>query len=358
MEEFSKYRILSVGNFCLFGASNTCLHRAEAMRSLGAHVGCIDTGSQWTSYRVRTARRLYGLGVPIPLPDVTRANRNVVAAVTNETWDLLWLDKDLVLSPATFTIIKKLRPRCIIAGYSPDDMLNRHNQSMQFLRSLPYYDIFFTPKSFNVSELAELGCKKVVFIDKGYQDTFHFPRLLEASDVERLGGEVGFIGSYEYERAMMLRYLADNGVPVRIFGEGWHKFKPATNCRVEKKALYGEDYPKAISAFKIILCFLRKINRDLQTTRSIEIPACRGFMLAERTIEHMRLFQEGKEAEFFESREELLQKCRYYLEHEEQRQKIAEAGYKRCIDSGYSNKERMKSMLKQVFKFGATSSNE
>jgi spore maturation protein CgeB len=80
----------------------------------------------------------------------------------------------------------------------------------------------------------------------------------------------------------------------------------------------------------------------------MEIPACGGFMMAERTDEHLSLFEEGKEAVFFTSNEELLEKCKYYLQHDEQRKTIAEAGRKRCEISGYSNKEAIKRMLDEV----------
>ena len=58
--------------------------------------------------------------------------------------------------------------------------------------------------------------------------------------------------------------------------------------------------------------FLRKVNRDKITTRSIEIPACRGFMLAERTKAHENLFQENIEADLFSNNNELYEKIKYF----------------------------------------------
>ena len=68
-------------------------------------------------------------------------------------------------------------------------------------------------------------------------------------------------------------------------------------------------------------------------------------MMAERTNEHKALFEEDKEAVFFSSNEELLEKCRYYLAHDDERIAIADAGHKRCEASGYSNEKGIKNML-------------
>ena len=183
-----------------------------------------------------------------------------------------------------------------------------------------------------------------------YAPNIHRPMKISEEEKMQFGGPVGFIGDYEIERAQSMFFLAQHGVPIRVWGPNWNR-KCRLNhlhLKIEGKPLWGDDYAKAICSFDINLVFLRKINRDLQTQRSIEIPACSGFMLAERTNEHLELFEEGKEAEFFSTKEELLEKVRYYLNHEEERKRIAQAGRERCLKSGYSNQERIKEIIRII----------
>jgi len=144
-------------------------------------------------------------------------------------------------------------------------------------------------------------------------------------------------------------YLAKNGVKINIYSPNWDiKKYNHKNLLIYNKVLVSEEYAGAISCSKIALCFLNKRHRDLHTSKTFEIPACGGFMLGERTPEHLVLFKEGEEAEFFESKEELLAKVTYYLQNEEKRKLIAQAGRNRCLTSGYSYDDRAREIIEVV----------
>ncbi len=339
-------RILYVGQLWNGG---TCLQRMRALEDLGHDIMPVDTepdGVRKIQKRIiyRIIRKLYG-----PL-DIANANRIIIQSFKRENFDVLWLDKALTIMPGTLEHVRRENRKTIISGYSPDYMGAKHNQSKRFIKSLPFYHVFITTKSYGVIELEKLGVPKVFFLGNAYDPHTHKPMEISESEKVKFGGAVGFIGDYEVEREQFMYYLAQKGVPIRIWGPNWdrkHKLKHP-KLKIEGRELMGNDYATAICSFSINLAFLRKINLDQQTTRSVEIPACGGFMLAERTKEHLELFEEGKEAEFFSSKEELLEKVLYYLNHEEERDRISRAGRERCMKSGYSNQERLKIIIQHL----------
>jgi spore maturation protein CgeB len=339
-----KLNILTIGAYSLYGVSNTGVHRYESMMELGHNVDKIDMFIDKMGFAAKIKNRLFRYGFPVCITNLDKENQKIISAVKNKHYDILWFDKSLYVQAQTLRQIRQLQPNCLIVGYSPDDMNQRWNQSQQWLDSLAFYDFYFTTKSYNVDELKRLGCKNVYYIGNAYNYHFHHP--VEIDDRMLLGGDVGFVGTYEKERSDYMSYIAENDINVRIWGNNWHnKYRLSKKMNIEYRPLTDLRYIQAICSFKINLCFLRKANRDMQTTRTMEIPACKAFMLAERTDEHLELFKEGIEAEFFDSKEELVDKCHYYLKHERERQTIAEAGFKRCQDSAYSNLDRVRQML-------------
>lgn len=338
--------ILSVGAFSKI--SNTSLHRNWALMHWADHFDQIDSDVPRSSLWYRIAYHLFLRGMKVRLPDNAGANAKIVNYVNSRHYDVVWIDKGITIMPETLKYIKKVCPDTKIVSYSPDNMALRHNQSQQFLECIPLYDVHFTTKSYILEDMKRLGAKQINFSNQLFESTFHKPMTLSEEEKKELGCDVGFIGAWEQERANSILYLARHGIKVKVFGDKrWEKYKGEKNLTV-CPPLFSERYSKALQAFKISLCFLRKMNFDQQTSRTMEIPGCGGFMLAERTDEHLGLFAEGKEAEYFSSDEELLRKCKYYLSHDEERKNIAEAGHRRCIASGYSNIDGIKKMLDLV----------
>lgn len=345
-------RILSIGGFSGLGESNTCTLRDKVLQTYGA-VDHVDTTGVPYNLHYRIRNKLFKLGLNISLPDLSDANRKAAILLNGNPgqYDIVWIDKGIVISKETFGLIKKTQPHAKIIGYSPDWMMGRHNQSRQFLESLPYYDCYVTTKSYAVEEMLKAGCKDVFYVGNSFQKGFHRPYDLTDEERKRFSCDVGFIGAFETERANSILFMARNGIKVDIWGSiTWKSFcDDNQNLSFRGTELLNEDYSKALSACKISLCFLRKMNRDLQTTRSVEIPACGSFMLAERTSEHSDMFREDVEAVYFSSDEELLEKCRKYLNDDDARKKIAMAGHLRCVSSDYSYHGRIREILNHVW---------
>ena len=88
---------------------------------------------------------------------------------------------------------------------------------------------------------------------------------------------------------------------------------------------WGKQVVKIYNQSKIILNFVPEHMPVGGNNRTFEIPGCGGFQLASRCP--TQWFQPGKEIEIFSSISELKSKIKYYLEHDYQRQQIAQAGY-------------------------------
>ncbi|XZE45324.1 CgeB family protein [Pirellulaceae bacterium SH467] len=344
-------KTIYVGQLC---KGSTALHRLWALQQLGCKVSEVDTTLPLGRYgRSNLSKRLL-LSIIVrtnKLLDWKRVNSKLESLSRKNDWDLLWVDKGQQIQPEVLRLFKARQPQAKLVNYSPDDMFNPANQTERWRKGLPLYDLHVSTKTYNIPELLEAGAKDAFFVGNAYEPTIHKPYELTAAELRQLESDIVFIGASEEKRDLSISYLASKGLRIALHGGGssWNKIKDAyPNVSLYPGFIADEHYAKALNASKIALGFLRKQNRDLQTTRSIEVPACGVFMLAERTDEHLALFSEGKEAEFFANDEELYFKARYYLDHPAERQAIAIAGRTRCLASGYSNCERLKTVLKHL----------
>ena len=337
-------KILFIGDLNTYGRG---YQRCRTLKEMGHDVvafshtkvslpGCIESPS--LLYRI-----CWKLRISL---DVTRVNRRILDAIENFSFDVIWIEKGNMVWPWTLRKIRKYAAATKLISCSEDDMYATHGHSLWYRVGLRYYNMVFTTKMYNLEELKLFGAKQINLFLDSYDEKNHKPVSLTPKERERFACDVGAIGAFEKERAESMLYLAEHGIKVSVWGGNWEKMVNLhPNLQIKNEFLFGENYSKAICATKINLNFLRKINRDEVTSRSVEIPACGGFMLGERTKRHLDFFEEGKEAEFFHSNEDMLQKVKYYLENPEEREKIARAGRERCLKSGYSMYAQLKKML-------------
>lgn len=309
----------------------TCRERAAALRARGWHVDEFDTTRYLRSGGAILGRiqhrTIFG-------PAVSALNRDLLAAVSASARpDVIWIDKGTWVFASTVRMLKKITAS-IVVHYTPDPAFTVH-KSRHFREALPTYDVCVTTKRYELDLYKLAGAQDVVFNLQGVDNKF--PQSDAASEISspRRSG-CTFIGHREAHYEKLLAHLADRAIPLSIWGPSWESISGrdgALSGCVRGGPVWGDEYLNRLTDSRIGIGLLSKLCADQFTTRSFEIPAAGSMLLAERTKEHMELFAEGREAEFFSSPAELVEKARFYLENEAERASIAASGRARALSS-------------------------
>lgn len=340
--------------------------RMRAFERLGHTVRGVHTGEPWTraSWLKRQVQRRLQRGSV-----VDEINRSVLERVREFRPNLVWAEKQEFLRAETIEELRKLNTRCV--HFTPDPYFSLDWKRTRLMdAAMGVFDALVYCKSYERKQYEMLG-KPVVYMPLGYCDEVHRPL---PSDDAQWSCAVGFLGGWEPRRERLLHAVATAGVDLKIWGGYWdflHDGKWTLRQHIILRQLaggdgfrfhrdqflarahqggevYADDYARALTGSRIGLGFVRKVCPDQHTTRTFEIPACGSLLLADRTEEHQEFFEEGKEAEFFASMDELLEKVRFYCGNASARERVAEAGHKRCIKSKYSYVHRLRTALDAV----------
>jgi hypothetical protein len=280
--------------------------------------------------------------------------------------ELVWGEKQEYLRPATLERLGAAGAARVHFTPDPYFVLDwRRTPVMD--QSIGRYDMLVYCKAYERAAYEALG-KPLIYMPLGYCDETHRPL---ASDDPRWACAVGFLGGWEPRREALLRAVGGAVDDLKIWGGYWDflrdgrwtlrrqiilsrlaggdDFRIARDARLGRAwqggEVYGDDYARALTAARVGVGFLRKTWPDQHTTRTFEIPACGSLLLADRTEEHQSFFEEGREAEFFGSETELVDKARFYAANEAARATIAAAGRVRCESGGYSYVERLRPVM-------------
>jgi spore maturation protein CgeB len=259
----------------------------------------------------------------------------ILAGVRQIRPDLIWVTQGEYLGRG---LLKKLQRICSgpIINYTVDDPFGGRDgrRFRNYLQAIGQYDLLVVVRSDNILEAKRAGARRVLRVFRSADEVAHRPRGLSAGDRRRFASEVAFVGTWMPERGPFLCELIRLGVPLAIWGGRWRKARQWEKLRPYWRGPALEDadaYAKAIQGAKVNLGLLSKGNRDLHTTRSMEIPALGGVLCAQRTVEHLALYREDMEAVFWSDAAECAAKCLSLLEDPRRRAAIARAGRSRVL---------------------------
>jgi spore maturation protein CgeB len=300
----------------------------------------------WRPFGLRALRRAL---TPVL---VREYNAALVAAARAQRPDLFFVFKGTYVTGETVSTLRA--GGAVAINFFPDISFLDHGPWIP--KAVPHYDWIFTTKSFGIDELrTTLGFERASFLPHAFDPEIHAPIRLSASDTDRLGCDISFIGSWSPKKESLLAYVAQS-LPhrtIRIWGENWGRSRGLPGSVIEGHPVFGTEYAKAIRASKVCLALLHEATAsarsgDLMTARTFEIPAAGGFMLHERNEEVARHFKVGRECAVFDGAEDLVAKIEHYVARPDERAQIAEGGRRRSLISGYSVDRRVEQILDKV----------
>ena len=267
--------------------------------------------------------------------------------------DLVLIYKGAFVRPETVTDVKKTGTPII--NFFPDVSMFAHGKLLP--QTMNLYDFVFTTKTFGLTDLREkFGYTTAAFIPHGFDPDIHRP--IKSAD-NPFVCDVSFIGTWSPKKEAVISELVNSRYSLKVWGNQWEKTTTeAIRPTLENKELLGDLYVMAISGTAVNLGILSEArigssNGDQITSRTFHIPAAGGFMLHERTDEVQQCFEESEEMACYGDTDELREKIKYYIEHPDERRRIAERGYERALRD-HSLDARAKEVLSILRREGLT----
>jgi len=189
--------------------------------------------------------------------------------------------------------------------------------------------------------------------------------LIEEVQVDCLGYDATFVGTFSHYRKFIYDYLVNEGLKVKFYGNGWDGGKVSIgemkyifahskiNLNLEKIATnYDVRYliknPKRIA--RIFVNYLLK-KREIHTqikARPFEIASCKGFQISEYAMMLENYFSFHDEIKIFYNVSELAMLIKYYKDRSNERLMMSEKAYHRVMNE-HLMKHRLNNVIKKVF---------
>jgi spore maturation protein CgeB len=234
----------------------------------------------------------------------------------------------------------------------------------------PLFTAVSTTDSKAVEKYKKIGVR-VIKTQWAANTTLYFPKKVTNSY------GITFVGKKYGSRPDYISFLESAGLSVEAFGSAWQNGRvefekmldifsnskinlnftesPYVTARERMKLLAKLFVKKELGSYKFsghnFIANLKSAfgaQRRQIKGRTFEVPACGGFLLTADADNLSDYYVDGKEVVIFKSMNEMMEKAKYYLEHQEERDKIAKAGYERTIKE-HTYEQRFKEIFSKLF---------
>ncbi|NOZ06604.1 MAG: glycosyltransferase [Chloroflexi bacterium] len=289
-------------------------------------VGAQETNYPW-GFENRIIPALEAMGCTVISTDF-RKRRNDLPWLLQQTADLLLVCKGESISPEMI----QAAPCTTVLWYAEQvGTLDRVDPTAaQRRRELAYnapaFDYVFSHDQANLEVFRQLGCRWVGWLPTAAVD----PSIHHKLDLPK-ERDVLFVGSRTPRRAQILAELARRGIEVYA-PEIWD----------------AEKLNRLFNQARIVLNI--HLSDLLNTeTRLAEVLGSGSFLLSEE-LSSPELFRDGEHFVSWPAGDvdDLAAKIGYYLDHEEEREAIAAAGYSHAHNDGHTYEDRLRTLLASV----------
>lgn len=222
----------------------------------------------------------------------------------------------------------------------------------------PLFTLVSTTDAQAIDVYKSYGITNVIKSQWGANPYLYFPQdeKLNPGDLD-----VTFVGQNYGKRGGYLEILKEAGILAKGFGSGWEagrlnhqqmlevfsyskinlNFSETyfSGTKEKLKSIVKLFFGKELNHYKFVghhffdnLRSMRGTHKKPIKGRVFEVPATAGFLLTGKSDDDIsEYYVPGKEIVIFENEQDLTDKVKYYLSHEQERYAIAKAGYLRTV---------------------------
>lgn len=295
------------------------------------------TYKTWIGFFLKKAENKLAFG-----PRIENVNYRLLQAVRKSKPEVIFFYTARLIYAKTIRKIKEMGIKVMI--YNNDDPFASYFPRYfwrHFRRSLKYADVGFVFRHKNIVDYQRAGCRRVELLRAYYIEE----RNYHVENPPNIFPKVVFIGHCEKdERQQYIKRLLDEEIEVGVPKNTWEAFEEGNPYLVKIDNCF-ERYNAILNDAKIAIVFLSKINNDTYTTRCFEIPVVKTLMFAPYNEDLASMFDEDKEIVFYRNEDEFVEKIKYYLENDMEREKIIEAAYRRVKCDGHEVADRVQFVM-------------